>query len=124
VLTYSLLPGSTTECKPTHSCNFRHTAVSFLACKGVRLASEKAHDKKHRNAAARYLPDSCWDHYPLSRWNRRNRDGSSGARHRHFDFSRQVINGVAKFAVATALWAVMAEREQKGRHKLQRPNGA
>src|SRR6476659_4965232 len=65
----------------------------FFACKGNRLGSEPAHGhKKHWNAVARDLSDSCRNHYALSHRNRGNRDGSCGAHSGHFDFDRQVVN--------------------------------
>ena len=94
----------------------------------MRATSEKAHyDKKHWHAVARDLPDSCWDHYALSRWHRRNRDGSFGVVGGHFDFSRQVVDRLetakekttANSAVATDPEPIACSQCSDGRRDQQ-----
>jgi hypothetical protein len=74
----------------------RIAAVRFFACKGNRLASKPTHDhKKHWNAAARDLSDSCWNYDALSHRHRSNRNGNRGAGGGHFDFDRQVVKAAS-----------------------------
>jgi len=56
-----------------------------------RCVTKTVYDKKHWNAVARYLFDSCWDHYAFSRSHWRNRNGDLGAHNRHFDLGRQIV---------------------------------
>src|SRR4030095_12958449 len=82
-------PTSWRACKSTVRCI---AAVCFFACKHNRLASKPTHDhKKHWNAVARDLSDSCRNHYTLSRRHRSNRDGNCGAHSGHFDFDWQIV---------------------------------
>ena len=92
-----------------------HSSVCFFACKGDRLASKPTHDhKKHWNAAARDLSDSCRNHYALSHRHRSNRDGSCGAHSRHFDFDRQIVKQTsargARRRRCTASWLQVYNR--------------
>ncbi len=64
--------------------------LSVQTCESC--VTKTVYDKKHRNAVARYLFDSCWDHYAFSRSHWRNRNGDLGAHNRHFDLSRQVVS--------------------------------
>jgi len=65
-------------------------AVCFCVQRQPACFKTEAYDKKHWNAAARDLFDSRRDHYALSRWNRRNRDGSRSAHSGRFDFDWQI----------------------------------
>ena len=60
--------------------------LSVQTCE--RCVTKTVYDKKHWNAVARYLFDSCWDHYAFSRSHWRNRNGDLGAHNRHFDLGR------------------------------------
>jgi hypothetical protein len=68
--------------------------TQFKACKANGTASEKWHDyhQKSRNASARDLPDSGWNHSPIPYHHPNNRDGNFGAGSGYFDSYWQ-ING-------------------------------
>ena len=66
-------------------------AMQFKACKSHFMSSKEAHDhKKHWNAPARDLPDSCRNHHALSCCDPGDRDGNPGAGGGHFDSNWQI----------------------------------
>ena len=86
------------------------------------------HDhKKHWNAAARDLSDSCRSHYALSHRHRRNRDGSFGTHSGDFDFDRQIVKRfkaakektTAHSAVATDAESIVRSQCSYGRRDQQ-----